>query len=269
MNLEFTKMNGAGNDFVLLDNRDGLLQVSREQIIQICDRQRGVGADGVMLLKPCDSGDADWAWDFFNSDGSDAEMCGNGARCFARYVQKVAGVNGGVSFKTVAGVIKASFEGEQVTVNLTPPHGLELDAPIGLSTGEAKVHSLNTGVPHAIVFVPDADAALVNDLGREVRFHEHFAPQGTNVNFVQLLEPGKIRVRTYERGVEGETLACGTGVSAAAMIASRVHGIPAPVRVQVQGGDLLEVDFTAEGDGFANVQLTGPADFAFCGSIEV
>lgn len=269
MELEFIKMNGAGNDFVLVDNRDGSVELSREQIARVCDRQRGVGADGLMLLVPCASGKADWAWQFYNSDGSDAEMCGNGARCFARYIERVAGAEDGLTFETIAGVIQAEFNGERVTVNLTPPEDLQMGAEIELSTGKTAVHSLNTGVPHAILFVPDADQAMVQQIGREVRFHEHFAPAGTNVNFVQVLEPGHIRVRTYERGVEGETLACGTGVSAAAMISSRVHGFESPVQVQVQGGDTLNVSFSSNGDGFGDVHLEGPADFVFSGKIEL
>lgn len=262
-------MNGAGNDFVLFDNRDGSIDLTRDQVAQICDRQRGIGADGLMLLVPNQSGTADWSWQFYNSDGSDAEMCGNGARCFARYIQKTAGAEDGLSFETVAGVIKASFDGERVTVNLTPPEDLRLGEKITLSTGETEVHSLNTGVPHAVVFVPDADQVMVCDLGREIRFHDHFAPKGTNVNFAQVLEPGRIRVRTYERGVEGETLACGTGVSAAAMIASRVHGFSSPVQVRVQGGDDLEVSFEDQNGGFANVNLSGPGDFVFTGKINL
>jgi diaminopimelate epimerase len=130
-------------------------------------------------------------------------------------------------------------------------------------------HSLNTGVPHAVIFVEDADRAMVQQLGREIRFHAAFAPRGTNVNFVQVLAPNSIRVRTYERGVEGETLACGTGVSASALIAAAVHGFVSPISVQVQGGDLLEVSFEKKGDNFDHVQLTGPAEFVFDGKIEI
>ena len=262
-------MNGAGNDFVLLDNRDGSIELSREQVARICDRQRGVGADGLMLLVPCNSGKADWAWQFYNSDGSDAEMCGNGARCFARFIQKTVGDADVVTFETIAGVISAKFDGERVTVNLTPPEGLRMGDEIELSTGKTPVYSLNTGVPHAIIFVPDADKAMVQELGREVRFHEHFAPSGTNVNFVQVLEPGHIRVRTYERGVEGETLACGTGVSAAAMISSMVHGFQSPVQVQVQGQETLNISFGQDDGCFSDVLLEGPADFVFHGKIEL
>ena len=269
MILEFTKMNGAGNDFVLVDDREERLSLTRDQVARLCDRQRGVGADGLMLLVPCHSGRAEWAWRFFNSDGSDAEMCGDGARCFARFIQRTVGAKSGVTFETVAGVIRAEFDGDRVTVNLTPPEGLRMDENVPLAGGPATVHSLNTGVPHAVVFVSDADQAMVRETGREIRFHQHFAPKGTNVNFVQVLEPGRIRVRTYERGVENETLACGTGVSAAAMIASRVHGFKSPVRVQVQGGDTLEVSFTPVADGFSEVRLNGPADFVFTGKIEL
>src|SRR5215471_10728921 len=121
MVLDFTKMNGAGNDFVLYDNRKQTLHLTTEQIVKICDRHRGAGADGIIGLVPCSSGKADWAWEFWNSDGSQAEMCGNGSRCFARFVQRVAGGEGRLTFETVAGVISAEFRGDRVSVNLTAP----------------------------------------------------------------------------------------------------------------------------------------------------
>ncbi len=269
MILEFTKMNGAGNDFVLVDNRAQKINLTPAQVIRLCDRHRGVGADGVMLLVPARTPAADWAWDFYNSDGSAAEMCGNGARCFGRYVQRLTGANRDFRFETTAGIITASFQGEQVTVNLTPPKELRLDETVLLAAGPATIHSLNTGVPHAVVYVADANQAMVMQLGPEIRGHAHFGPRGTNVNFVQVLGANHIRVRTYERGVEGETLACGTGVSAAALISARLHGFTSPVKVQVQGGDQLAVSFQEGGAAFENVRLTGPADFVFTGRIEV
>lgn len=269
MMVHFTKMNGAGNDFVLIDNRQGGIKLRPEDIVKICHRQRGVGADGLMLLVPSKKGKAEWAWDFYNNDGSSAEMCGNGARCFARFIQKHTGARDKTSFETIAGVISATFQGERVRVNLTEPKDLRLNEQVELSIGKTAVHSLNTGVPHAVIFVPDADKAMVQNIGPEVRYHKHFAPRGTNVNFVQVLGPGEIRVRTYERGVEGETLACGTGVTAAAMIAARLHGFGAPVRVKVQGGDTLEVSFREENGAFSEVYLSGPADFVFDGEIEI
>ena len=140
---------------------------------------------------------------------------------------------------------------------------------MALAQGKQTIHSLNTGVPHAVLFVPDADQAMVQQLGPEIRRHSHFAPKGTNVNFVQVLGPRRIRVRTFERGVEGETLACGTGVTASALIASRVHRFGSPVQVQVQGGELLEVSFQERGGDFSDVRLTGPAEFVFHGRIEI
>ncbi len=249
MLLEFTKMDGAGNDFVIIDDRAQKFKLDPAQVARVCHRQRGVGADGFMRLIPCASGKADWAWDFYNSDGSYAEMCGNGARCFARFVQKVTGLKRPFTFETGAGVITANCQGDLVTISLTQPKDMRLDQQVTLSVGARAVHSVNTGVPHAVVFVPDADQAMVQELGREIRQHPHFAPRGTNVNFVQRLDEGSIRVRTYERGVEGETLACGTGVSAAALISARLHNFNSPVRVQVQGGDRLEVSFKTEQRG--------------------
>lgn len=268
MTVDFTKMNGAGNDFILLDNRQGRLRLTREQIVRLCDRHRGVGADGVMILVPARGGKADWAWDFYNSDGSTGEMCGNGARCFARFVQRATGSDRDFTFETEAGVIAARFQGDRVTVNLTKPTDLRLHQSVNLSTGPSILHSLNTGVPHAVLYVPDADRAMILSLGPEIRRHPHFGSRGTNVNFVQVLGPNHIRVRTFERGVEGETLACGTGVCASAMISARVHQFTSPVKVQVQGGDTLEVSFRDDGE-FDEVRLTGPADFVFSGQIEL
>ena len=258
-------MNGAGNDFVLIDNRDGDVVLSAAQVAHLCHRQRGVGADGLILLKPCADEQADWAWDFFNSDGGKAEMCGNGARCFARYVSKVAEANGSISFLTMGGVIRAQIDDSKVTVNLTDPTDLRLEETVSLSIGDHQIHSVNTGVPHAVLFVDDADDAMVASLGSEIRHHEHFAPEGTNVNFVQSNAPSHIRVRTYERGV-GETLACGTGVTAAAMIVSSLQGFVSPIKVDVLGGDTLEVSFEED---LNNVRLTGPAEFVYEGVIEI
>lgn len=262
-------MNGAGNDFVAVDNRDQKIQLTPEQIVKICDRHRGIGADGVMLLIPCASKKADWAWDFYNADGSRAAMCGNGARCFARFIQKLTGAQNQITFETGAGIITANFQGERVTVNLTAPKDLRLNESICLSSGVTTIHSLNTGVEHAVIFVDDADKTMVSPIGSEIRYHKHFAPRGTNANFVQVLGENFIRVRTYERGVEGETLACGTGVTASALISATQKNFASPVKIQVQGGDLLEVSFKKNGNEFSDVRLTGPADFVFEGRINL
>jgi len=269
MTLEFLKMSGAGNDFILLDNRNARIVLTPEQVAKLCHRQFGIGADGLMLLVPSLTGKADWAWRFYNSDGSDAAMCGNGARCFARYIQRTTGwTRPTVTFETAAGVITAEFQGERVTINLTAPHDLRLSEKVATQAGVLEVSSINTGVPHAVVFVEDADKAMVQPLGSELRWHDHFKPRGTNVNFAQVQGTNQLRVRTYERGVEGETLACGTGVTASALVASRLHGFTSPIRIQVQSGDELSVSFQSDGQGgFSDVRLGGPASFVFEGRI--
>jgi diaminopimelate epimerase len=270
MTLDFVKMSGAGNDFILADNRAGLIDLSREQVVRLCDRHFGVGADGLMLLAHAKAPGADFAWRFWNSDGSDAEMCGNGARCFARYIRRATGwTEPSVRIETVAGVVVGEFHGDRVTVTLTAPRDLALGRKLATSSGELTVHSLNTGVPHAVVFVPDADEAMVTALGGELRWHDTFKPRGTNVNFVEVTGPNAIKVRTYERGVEGETLACGTGLSASALISAKVHGLRSPVSVVVRGGDHLDVSFAEEASGFKDVKLSGPATFVFAGRVEI
>jgi diaminopimelate epimerase len=268
MVLEFTKMNGAGNDFVLVDNRSQAIRLTTQQIVRLCNRQRGVGADGLILLVPA-SGKADWAWEFYNRDGSNGEMCGNGARCFARFVQKRAGSDGELSFETRAGVIRAKFYDAQVTVGLTRPAHLQLNQQILLAHGLQTIHTVDTGVPHAVLLVEKVSDKIVQTLGPEIRHHSHFSPRGTNVNFVQILGRNHIRVRTFERGVEAETLACGTGVAASALVASRIQQFTSPVKIQVRGGDELEVGFKESDGAFEDVRLTGPAEFVFEGKIDL
>ena len=154
-----------------------------------------------------------------------------------------------------------------LTKRLSRPTGLEWNARLEAAGEPLTVHSLNTGVPHAVVMVDDPDTVDLARLGPALRFHPHFAPKGTNVNFVGVQGPGRIAIRTYERGVEGETLACGTGVCAAALLYARLAGVEPPIAVRVRGGDTLSVSFRNEGDAFENVTLTGPADFVFDGEI--
>jgi len=261
-------MNGAGNDFVLLDNRAGSLRLDAKTIERICDRHRGVGADGVLLVEPAANG-ADFRMRYYNSDGGEAEMCGNGARCFARYANRLAGSTSTVSFETPAGVITADFTGDLVRINMSVPRDLRLRDSLDVLGSKLEVHSVNTGVPHAVVFVHDLEAIDVLRLGHAIRFHGHFAPKGTNVNFVKRLDANTIAIRTYERGVEGETLACGTGVVACALILHELDGVQPPIGVRVKGGETLQVGFEKSGSGFSNVTLTGPADFVFDGKIDI
>jgi diaminopimelate epimerase len=269
--LSFVKMNGAGNDFVLLDNRAGALQLDRAVIARLCDRHRGVGADGVLILEQAQEG-ADHRMRYYNADGGEVEMCGNGARCFARFAKDVAGANGVVSFETPAGVIRAEFlEGERVRIEMVEPTNFSPNLSLTVEREQHTVHAINTGVPHACVFVDDLEHTAVVRLGRALRFHPEFAPKGSNANFIHVLGPRAIAIRTYERGVEDETLACGTGVTACALIHAELNGATSPVAVTVRGGDTLEVGFVrgAKPGEFTRVTLCGPADFVFAGEIEI
>jgi diaminopimelate epimerase len=266
--LRFSKMNGAGNDFVMIDNRVGDLQLAPEQIAKICDRHRGVGADGVLVLERAING-ADFRMRYYNADGGEAEMCGNGARCFARYASRVAGPKEEFSFETPAGVIGATLQGELVRLEMSEPRDLRLGVTIPLPDREVAAHFVNSGVPHVVVPADDLENVDVRGVGSAIRRHELFAPKGANVNFLKERGERQIAIRTYERGVEDETLACGTGVVASALIFAALKNVSGPIGVVVRGGNELQVGFDKSGDQFKNVTLTGPADFVFEGTIDV
>src|ERR1700722_10154973 len=266
--LRFAKMNGAGNDFVLIDNRSGVHKLSPREITFLCDRHRGVGADGVLLVE-APAGDADFRMRYYNSDGGEAEMCGNGARCFTRFVYQITGAFSEVRFETQAGIIEAQIEGKLVKLGMRRPHDIVLGRTLKIDGLKLSTHSINTGVPHVVTFVDDIESTPVQDWGAQIRYHPAFQPDGTNANFIKEIEPGKIAIRTYERGVEAETLACGTGVTAAALVYAALGDSVSPVHLLVRGGDWLEVGFQRAGTGFEDVTLKGPADFVFEGSIEI
>jgi diaminopimelate epimerase len=226
-----------------------------------------VGADGLIAVEPA-QGDADFRMRYYNADGGEAEMCGNGARCFARFASRISGQTGVVRFETIAGVIAAKLHHGLVELAMSVPKDLAPGVPLDVKGTKLTVHFVNTGVPHAVVFVEDLASVDVLGLGAGLRYHEHFMPKGTNANFVGR-RGDDLAIRTYERGVEGETLACGTGVVAAALMRHRVEGTASPIGVWVQGGDRLEVGFERDGDAYRNVTLTGPADFVFDGHVVV
>ena len=272
--LSFTKMNGAGNDFVMLDNRAGELSLTGPQIARLCDRHRGVGADGVLLMEPAPADTAaEYRMRYYNADGGEVEMCGNGARCFARYAARLAGgVREGMNFQTGAGLIRARYDGESVHLDMSVPTGGADLGELTLDDGMVlpSAYFLNTGVPHVVVPVDDAETTDVHPLGRAIRYHERFAPRGTNANFIQPYSMGEIILRTYERGVEGETLACGTGAVASALVHAEMNDLSGAgsVAVRVRSGDVLRVGFERTGPfEFAKVTLGGPADFVFSGEI--
>jgi diaminopimelate epimerase len=266
--LRFTKMNGAGNDFILFDNRTGDIDLDRNQIAHLCDRHRGIGADGILLLEN-PTNRADFRMRYFNADGGEAEMCGNGARCFARFANKVTGKNEKISFETPAGVISAELNGDLVTLRMTEPSDLRLNIDLSMAAQNKTIHFINSGVLHVVIPVAKIDDAAVRSEGAAIRYHKTFSPNGTNVNFIEKRGPNKIAIRTYERGVEDETLACGTGIVASALVFAAIEDREGPVTVLARGGDELQVGFERVEGRFRNVTLTGPAEFVFEGTIEL
>lgn len=266
--LPFVKMSGTGNDFILIDHRQPL--ISRELMPEfarlVCRRRFSVGADGLIFIEKSDL--ADFQWRFFNGDGSEAEMCGNGARCAARFAYLHGIAPAHMRFATLAGIIEAKVAAVNVSVLMTPPRDFRLERRVGLADRTLTLHSVDTGVPHAVLFVDDFAAVDIYALGREIRFHRDFMPAGTNVNFVQLLESGALKVRTYERGVENETLACGTGATAAALLAAVLGKTASPVDIVTSGGDRLTISFDLQdGPAAANVFLRGPAHVIYSGEL--
>ena len=265
--ISFTKMNGCGNDFIIIDNRSGMVSADLLHFARrVCRRKISVGADGLILIET--DGELDFRWQFFNADGSRAEMCGNGARCAARfaYLNGIAGSK--MIFGTDAGAIAAEVIGDNARIKMTDPFDLVCDAVFKLRDGEQTVNHLNTGVPHAVIETSDLENVPVVDRGREIRHHPHFAPAGTNVNFVAVRKAGAIRVRTYERGVEDETLACGTGCVASALVTAVRHGWASPIAVTTRSGGVLTIYFERAGQAFRSVYLEGDARIVYTAELQ-
>ncbi len=256
-------MSGSGNDFILIDHRKPLLQEDRlkEFIQKVCRRRVSVGADGLILIEG--SKKADFKWRFYNADGSEAEMCGNGGRCAARfaYLKGIAGPS--LKFETLAGILFAQVDGKRVKLEMTKPFGVILDETLRVDGGMEVFSFINTGVPHAVLFREDLEKVDVVKIGRAIRRHSHFAPAGTNVNFVKVEKGALLSVRTYERGVEDETLACGTGVVASALIAAFKGLAKSPVSVKTRGGEVLTVHFEIEDKEIKKVFFEGDVHIVY------
>ncbi len=259
--IDFFKMSGSGNDFILIDNRrrqveENIGEMDVVAFVQaVCTPKISLGADGLILIQ--ESTKADFSWRFFNADGSEVEMCGNGGRCAARfaYLQGIAPER--MSFETGAGIIDAEVREDIVKLRLTDPGDLRPDETIAIDGRDYRVSSINTGVPHVVHYVEDLEAFDVFHTGRKIRWHEHWQPRGTNANFVKPVDNHRIRVRTYERGVEDETLACGTGSVASALITAWKGQAASPVDVEVKSGEILRIHFEKTAVGFRRVYLEG------------
>ncbi len=281
--VEFFKLQASGNDFILIDNLKK--NISSFQLRKLakdfCQRKFGVGADGLLVIEL--SKKYDFRMHIFNPDGSEAEMCGNGARCVGLWAEIALGKNY-VKFDTKAGAIEVEIEkgslkrdkismGEykRVRIKMSEPRGLRLDFPVRVSKRLIKVNCINTGVPHIVVFVEGLDKIDIERIGRKLRFHKAFMPAGTNVDFVEVVDDEFIKIRTYERGVEAETFACGTGVVASAIVTgckiikSQSHRYK--FDVLTRSGDILQVYFTKDGSKISDVWLKGKAYFVYKGQL--
>ncbi len=264
--IHFVKMHGAGNDFIMLNCTEKIpMSLDGRLIAALCSRHRGIGADGLIMLLPSDGKDFRMA--YYNSDGGEADMCGNGARCAARYAYDLGIAPNPMSFETRSGNVEAEIRGEEVLVGIGEVTGIETN--LRLDGIEEVIHFADSGVPHAVVLMDGIESITVENFVRfaeRIRHHEHFAPKGTNVNFASVIGRREVRYRTYERGVEGETEACGTGAAAVSVITAHLGLTEQPVACATWGGDRIVVGFVLSESGAVNCTLLGPAVAAFKGS---
>lgn len=268
-NISFAKMSGAGNDFILI-NKSQIpnIVLTNSVISQLCDRRNGIGADGIIIIKNTQG--YDFAMDYYNADGSSGTLCGNGARCAIKFANDT-GITDSDSVSFLSN--EDEFSGELlanglIKFNLQPPKVIEENIVIDVGGSNVSGSYVDTGSPHVVLIVDDLNLQTVIQMGKEIRNNPAFAPGGTNVNFIKFVK-GKIHIRTYERGVENETLACGTGAVAAAIIGFRKFEIQPPIFLITKGGDKLIVNFNTEGSKYNNVSLTGPAKKIYNGEIGI
>lgn len=266
MKFSFSKYSGCGNDFILIDDRKCHFPTDdKEEIKRLCSRPYGIGADGVILLQ--NSLSADFTMRIFNADGSEAEMCGNGIRCLIMFIQDLGIEQEVYKIETLFGIIDAKIIESKVSISMGKPKNIRLNIPIEVDEEKFFVHFLNTGVPHVVLFVDDIENTQFEHLGRKFRFHPFFSPEGANFNMAKITNEGIILNRTYERGVEKETLACGTGCVAVAVVAMKLQEKNAPVVVLPRSLEKLEIFPIGKLDALENVRMLGPADKIFCGEI--
>jgi diaminopimelate epimerase len=289
--IKFTKMAASGNDFVVIDNRKQQAGSYKLPLLarQICRRKYGAGADGLLILEK--SAGADIKMRIFNPDGSEPDMCGNGVRCIALYSARnqksfdklrtlrrrtlskveVPETRNQIKIMTKAGLIEAGVNKGKVRIKMRGPKAIKLDSALRLGKRQIRINSINTGVPHAVIFVEGLDKIDVVAIGRQIRFHKRFLPRGTNVDFVQVIDDNNISLRTYERGVEEETLACGTGTVAAALITACRLGLSGSrqINVYTKGGEILSVGFKLINAKFKDVWLEGRVRIVYRGVYNV
>jgi len=268
-NISFVKMSGAGNDFILIDKaQNPEIALTNNVISRLCNRRNGIGADGIIIISGHE--EFDFSMEYFSADGSTGTLCGNGARCAIKFARDTGKTKSNyVSF--ISNEIEYTGEllnNGLVKFNLKPPANVEENISLEIAGSGISASFLHTGSPHVVIVVDDIDDVQVIKIGREIRYSKSFAPEGTNVNFIETTGK-KIFIRTYERGVEDETYACGTGAVAAAIIGNIKFGVKPPISLHTKGGDELVVDFIVDGSDYKNVSLTGPVKEVFNGEISI
>lgn len=267
MTIPFSKYSGSGNDFILIDNRDKVIRHFPESFIpRLCHRHSGIGADGVILLEKSEI--HDYRMRIFNSDGSEAEMCGNGVRCLAKFLTDLGAKNKKFDIETMCTSVTAEIVEEYIKVKMPTPHSFDCHRALDIDGSKLTVHSVDTGVPHAVLFVDNLSDRNLMQIAPIIRFHKDFYPKGTNVNFVSIDSDNSLHIRTFERGVEKETLACGTGAVACAIISSKIKKFSSPIRVQFRSRQIVEIIFEKRDHEIAEVYLIGPAVKIFQGEFE-
>ncbi len=267
--LPFMKLSGAGNDFVIINNLNEIIDSKDAKFMdfvsKVCQRRMSVGADGVLLVEQ--SEDVDFRMRYFNADGGEVETCGNGARCISKFAFLHGIVSEKMRFLTNAGIYEAEIVGDNVKVGMSDPTDIRINVPLHLEDGVHKVGFANSGVPHVVFFVDDLEATDVFDIGQQTRYHNDFKPAGTNANFISIHSQELIAIRTYERGVENETLACGTGSIASAIVSATLGKVKSPVSVKTASGIVLRIHFDLDNDVAKNVYLEGDARVIFTGEL--
>ncbi len=273
MKIKFTKMSGAGNDFVVIDNRVRTIADGHALARIICDRRWGVGADGLLLVEKSDT--AAYRMMYYNADGSYGGMCGNGGRCIASFTVRAGIAQQEHFFEALDYLYKAEVHETVVTLHMKDPQNLKKNIVLPVDGKKIKSYFIDTGSPQVVIPIesvikrkPSLENLNVHGLGVKIRNHKKFSPAGTNVNFIQLIDDKRLKIRTYERGVESETLACGTGSVASAIVGNLLYGLKPPVEIIARSGSTLLVDFKKSGKHFSDVSLSGPAVVTFTGEFE-
>jgi diaminopimelate epimerase len=268
MFLSFSKYQGAGNDFIIIDDRAGIFPIDNASFIsKLCHRRFGVGADGLLLFQT--STYANYRARIFNSDGKEVGMCGNGMRCFVHYLHSLGFKEDTFLIETMHDSISGSIRGDKISIKLERPQVLHWGMHLEEEGHLWEAYVVHMGVPHAVIFTEDLDGLDVDRLGRKIRHHPSFAPEGVNVNFAKMGADGSVKVRTYERGVEGETLSCGTGAAAVALTAVQKWNVPSPVRISPLSKHCLEVYVGQTKLGEKELELVGGAECVFEGKFAV